>query len=181
MSGNTVTYKKTWRLFLWKVSITYNNRDWFCNIYFMLSSYMERMLFLWHLKTRQHGVWGVTLLSVAEINVKGTKWMYQIHINCIWSWKCTQARYQLATLAKDIILSSSLVCVKQSYHEFFQMKSQKTLHEDLELAHLCWINITAQRGVKFENTVNQILSCNTNCFISFFSRGTTHKKTKDTS
>lgn len=53
MSGYTVTYNNKKRLLRWEASITYNS-DWFCNIYFMLSSYIKRTLFPWHLKTRQH-------------------------------------------------------------------------------------------------------------------------------
>lgn len=71
MSGYTVTYRKK-RLLSWKVSITYNNSDWFCNIYFMLSGCVKGTLFLWHSKTRQHRR-VFTPLSVTEISMERTK------------------------------------------------------------------------------------------------------------
>lgn len=47
LSEYTVKYqKKKKKEFHWRVSITCNNNDLFCNIYFMLSSYIKSSLVL---------------------------------------------------------------------------------------------------------------------------------------
>lgn len=46
LSEYTVKYQKKKKEFHWRVSITCNNNDLFCNIYFMLSSYIKSSLVL---------------------------------------------------------------------------------------------------------------------------------------